>query len=319
MIKILNVEPEGYSGDARAVLEKFAEVVDTPLSRTDLLREIAKYDVLIVRLGHQVDQDLISAGTRLKAIMTATTGLDHIAIDFAESKGIAVLSLRSERDFLESIAATAEHTWALLLALMRRIPQAVEDVKNGGWRRNNFRGEDLFGKRLGIVGLGRIGRKVAGYGLAFGMKVIAYDPYVGQWLNGVEQAPTLEALLQSSDVLTLHVPLSPETTEMIGATALRHLSNGATLINTSRGEVLDEAALLEALESGRLARAAVDVICNERNEVLRRNSRLLQYARYHTNLVITPHLGGATRQSMEKTEVYMARKLASFFNGLQAV
>jgi D-3-phosphoglycerate dehydrogenase len=315
-IRILNVEPLDYCGEARAVLSHLGEVVEAPLGRTDLLAQLPSYDVLIVRLAHQVDRDVIDAGTRLRAIVTATTGLDHIDVDYAQSKGITVLSLRGETEFLATVSATAEHAWALLLTLVRRIPEAFADVKNGGWRRDAFRGQELCGKQLGIVGLGRIGRKVAGYGLSFGMKVIAYDPYTPQWLDAVEQAPTLEALLRQSEVLTLHIPLTQETTRMIGWEELCHLPEQAILINTSRGEIVDEDAICKALESGRLAGAALDVICNERDDLLRHNSVLLNYARHCPNLVITPHIGGATYESMKKTEVFMAQKLASFIKAL---
>jgi len=257
---------------------------------------------------------VIDACTNLKVIVTTTTGLDHTDVNYAEQRGIKVLSLRGETEFLRTIPATAEHTWALLLALVRHIPQAHASVIAGEWDRNAFRGHDLGGKRLGIVGLGRIGEKVARYGLAFEMRVGAYDPYRSDWVEGVTRCVTLPELLRQSNVLSLHVPLNPETERMIGREELAHLPNGAWLVNTSRGEVLDEVALVEALQDGQLGGAALDVIAAERDQ--QRRGPLLDYARQHNNLLITPHLGGATVESMARTEVFMAHKLQKFLKGL---
>jgi len=316
--RILNAEPLGYCDEARSILMRVGEVVELPLTRKDLLMRLIEFDVLIVRLGFQVDRKVIDAGRRLKAIVTATTGLDHIDVEYARSKGVAVLSLRGESNFLRSVSASAEYTWALVLALLRRIPQAFASVQAGNWNRDAFRGHELDGKRLGIVGLGRIGRKVARYGSAFGMKVFAYDPYADEWMEGVERLPNLAGLLSCSDVLSLHVPLNDETIGMIGANELTRLPERAILVNTSRGELVDEAALAAALETGHLAGAALDVIAHERQPEKRQQSPLLAYARAHPNLLITPHIAGATHESMAKTEVFMAHKLAAFLRNLQA-
>jgi D-3-phosphoglycerate dehydrogenase len=316
MIRILNAEPENYSPEARRILTSIGELVERRLSQAELSKWVSDFDVLIVRLGLVVDKEVIEAGHRLRAIVTATTGLDHIDVESAKARGIAVLSLQGETDFLRGIPATAEHTWGLLLALVRRIPQAFESVRAGEWNRDAFRGHDLEGKRLGIVGLGRIGEKVAHYGIAFGMKVFAYDPYRKCWPDTVSRCISLHDLLRCSEVLSLHVPLNQETQGMIGKIELSLLPRGAVLVNTSRGAVLDEEALVEALEKGHLGGAAVDVIEAEFDVTRRQRSPLLEYARQHSNLIITPHIGGATVESMAKTEVFMAKKLSTF---LQAV
>jgi D-3-phosphoglycerate dehydrogenase / 2-oxoglutarate reductase len=289
-------------------------VTEAPLSRAELIAQLPGFEVLIVRLAHQIDREVIDAGHRLKAIVTATTGLDHIDMAYAQSQGIAVLSLRGETEFLRAISATAEHTWALLLALLRRIPQAATSVQAGEWERDAFKGHELDGQRLGIIGLGRIGCKVARYGLAFGMRVAAFDPFAVEWIDGVARGVTLADVLRRSDVLALHVPLNAETTRLIGATELAQLPHGAVVINTARGEVIDEEALVRALERGQLAGAALDVIAHEREPQLRTDGLLLHYARRHDNLLITPHIGGTTYESMSKTEVFMARKLAAYLN-----
>lgn len=318
-LRILNVEPEGYSDDARAILEEVGRVTAEPLSRAEMLAQLPGYDVLIVRLAHQVDREVIDAGRRLKVVVSATTGLDHIDTGYAASKGIAVLSLKGETAFLDSIWATAEHTWALLLAVLRRIPQAAASVRAGHWDRDLFRGNELAGKRLGILGLGRVGRKVARYGLAFGMDVAAYSLNAEPWVDGVARLPSLTALLAHSQVLSIHVPLNDETTGLIGARELKELPQDAVLVNTARGGIIDEVALVEALETGRLVAAALDVVDQERDPAARNAGPLLAYARRHENLLLTPHIGGATRESMAGTEIFMARKLKAYCSANQAV
>ena len=316
MIRILNAEPHQYSEEARTVLRGLGEVVERPLGRAELVRALPEFDVLIVRLGHQVDRALLDVGRRLRAVVTATTGLDHVDVDHAARRGVAVLSLRGETEFLRTIPATAEHTWALLLALFRRIAPAFDSVRRGAWDRDRFRGRELAGGRLGIVGLGRVGRRVARYGLAFDMGVAAYDPYATEWPPGVRRAATVEDLLAETDVLSLHVPLNPETHGLIDRRALALLPRGAVVVNTARGDLVDPAALQAALETGHLTGAALDVLPGERDLVAgTATPALLAYARAHDNLLVTPHVAGATVESMARTELFMARKLAAFLGG----
>lgn len=311
MTIILNLEPENYSPRAQAMLENLGEVRKGPLTRSALLAALADVEVLIVRLGHQIDCEILDAAPRLKAIVSATTGLDHIDLDCAAQKGIAVLSLRGETEFLRSIPATAEHTWALLLALVRHIPQAFASVLDGEWDRDRFKGHDLSGKRLGILGLGRIGEKIARYGLAFGMDVAAYDPFRRDWLPDVSRQSGMEALFKRSEILSIHVPLNDSTVNLVDARLLSLLPAGALLVNTSRGQIVNETALLDALSRGHLGGAALDVIWHERRGALDA-SPLVRYARTHDNLLITPHIAGATYESMAATEIFMARKLIDF-------
>lgn len=312
MIRILNAEPADYSSEAQQVLLSIGQVDAQTLTREQLLASIAEYDVLIVRLGFKVDREVIDAGRQLRAIVTATTGLDHIDVDYAESRGIRVLSLRGQRDFLRTIPATVEHTWALLLALRRRVPWAFQSVLGGYWERDRFKGHDLAGQRLGVVGLGRIGERVAQLGLAFGMDVAAFDPYRHDWVSEVKRCETLPDLLRRSDVLSIHVPLNEETRNMIGQEELDLLPIRAVVVNTARGGIIDEIALVEALQSGRVSGAALDVVNHERNPAAWRESPLWDYARHHDNLLITPHIGGATFESMASTEIFMAKQLQQF-------
>ena len=310
--RILNAEPDGYSSRARAELQEVADVTEEVLDREALMRALPDYDALIVRLGHRVDAPLLEAGPQLRVVATATTGLDHIDLKTAKERGVEVLSLRGESEFLRGVVATAEHTWALLLALLRRIPLASAAAKQGEWDRDAFRGRELDGKRLGIVGLGRIGERVARYGQAFGMDVCAYDPYREAWPSDLTRMPTLEALLESSDVLTVHVPLNDDTRGMIGRREVSQLPVGAVLVNTARGGVLDGAAVADSVTSGRLAGAAVDVVEGETAAGGVEGDPLVLAARATDRILVTPHIGGATLESMEKTEIFMAGKLATF-------
>ena len=312
MIHILNAEAENYCQPAREILLTVGTLTEGNLDRQALLEQVPEAHVLIVRLANQVDAEVMEAAAKLKAIVTATTGLDHIDLHEAAQREIAVLSLKDETKFLRSIRATAEHTWALLLALIRHIPHAFEDVKAGNWDRDRFKGQELYGKRLGVLGLGRLGEKVARYGLAFGMQVAAYDPYRVDWEPDVIRLSSQSALMAHSDILSIHVPLNDETEGLVDATALSQLPAGAIVINTARGAVIDEPALVAALQEGHIGGAAVDVIATERQAAGHQSNPLIEYARHHHNCIVTPHIAGATFESMANTEIFMAKKLKRF-------
>ena len=307
--RILNAEPFGFSGEARQVLLGLGEVVDQPLSQSRLVSLIPEFDVLWVRLGLEVNRAVLQAGDRLKVVVSPTTGVDHLDLPAAEERGIRVLCLKDEREFLETISATAEHTWGLLLALVRRVPWAFDNVRAGGWARDGYRGMQLKGKRLGIIGLGRLGRRVAMYGVAFGMKVYAFDREADARAEGVQMCGSLDEVLSSSDVLSVHIPLEENSRRLLDRSRLSLLPPGAVVVNTSRGEIIDEEALVELLQEGQLAGVAVDVLSGERDVTKRRESRLLEYARMSDRVLVTPHLGGATYEAMAQSELYMAHAL----------
>jgi D-3-phosphoglycerate dehydrogenase len=319
LTRILNAEPLGYSEEARKIIVSLGKLHEKALSRSELIRVIKKYDILITRFGFKIDRDVLDAATSLKFIVTPTTGLDHIDMEYARKKGIEVISLQGETEFLRTVVATAEHTWALLLALIRRVPWAFQSVLKGEWKRDSFRGNELEGKRLGILGLGRLGEKVAFYGIAFGMKVMAYDPYRQTWPDGIRRCFNLRELLSRSDIFSIHLPLNNETKGLIGRKELKTLPKGAIVINASRGPVLDSLALAGLLSSGHLGGAALDVLEGEGKDFKRQrqNRLLLAYARKNENLLITPHLGGATKESMAKTEIFIANKLKKHLDSLR--
>jgi len=312
--RVLIVEPDRYPERAKEILHKVADVRinDGP----DLKETLGDTDAVVVRLKYLWNKQLLARAPQLKAIATATTGLDHIDLQLAESRGVTVLSLKGETEFLKTVTATAEHTWGLLLALIRHIPQAHRSVVNRSWERDRFFGTELQGRTLGIVGLGRIGQMVARYGLAFRMKVIAYDRSQKEWVQGVEKAKSLMEVLLKSNVLSIHVPLTKENEKLIGPGEFAALKPGAIVLNTSRGAVLDEDSLLAGLISGRLGGAALDVIQDEYKAKSELREQIINYAATHSNLLLTPHIGGATHDSLERVEVFMAEKLRRFLQTL---
>lgn len=312
---ILNCEPSGYSQVARGLLQSAADIDEFELSRSELLRALPAYDGLLVRLGHRIDEELLSVGKRLKFVATPTTGLNHVDLCAANSRGVSILSLRGEREFLTRVNGTAEHTWALLLGLVRRMVPASLHVRQRGWNREKFRGSELAGRRLGILGYGRLGSKVARLGNAFGMEVQVTDISGCAPPDGIRSV-SLDELLSTSDVLSLHVSYTAGAAPVLGVREIGMIRPGTFLVNTSRGEVLDEASVVFCLKSGVLAGVAVDVISGEADGLDDWMSRspLLRYMMEcpDANVIVTPHIGGATHESMAKTEVFIAGRIVDF-------
>jgi len=312
-IKILNAESRGYSKEAESILLSLGTLKTSDLNRESLIKTIPNYDVLIVRLGNHIDKEIIDAGLNLKAIVSATTGLNHIDVTYANQNNVKVLSLKGEHEFLKNISATAEHTIALLLSLMRNIPSANESVKKGYWDRNLFKGIEISGKTFGILGYGRIGTKVAKYAKAFGAKVIVYDiKNVIPEQKDIVVAKTIDELLENCEILSIHVPFNESNNQLLNKSQISKLPKNSIIINTSRGEIINEIDLLESLNSSRILGAALDVLTDEHINSASFSHPLIEYAKTHDNLILTPHVGGATYESMYKTEIFMANKLSNW-------
>lgn len=251
---------------------------------------------LLVRSETRVTADVIRRAQQLKVIARAGTGVDTIDVAAATRSGIAVLNAPGA-----NTVSTAEHTMALLLALVRHIPDAVASMRKGDWERKRFEGAELRGKTIGVIGLGRIGGQVAQLAKAFAMRVLAHDPFVsGDQARGAELV-SLERLLAESDVVTLHLALTDRTKHFLNAARLAAMKRGAVLVNAARGELVDEDALLGALDAGHLAGAALDVFSTEplpADHALRRHERVL----------VTPHLAASTAEAQERvaTEICAA-------------
>lgn len=313
-MKILNVEPEGYTAEAREILLSLGELEERACDRDALLAAVGDVEVLIVRLAHRIDEAVFARARSLRVIVSATTGLNHIDLEAAERHGVTVLCLRGQRAFLDSVTATAEHTWGLLIALARHLLPAATSVTRGEWDRDRFRGTQLSRKTLGIVGFGRLGSIVADYARAFRMQVVFHDPYVESADADIEKL-ALDDLLARSDVVSLHAAYSDATRGLIGAREFERMKPTAVLINTARGEIVDEAALLNALKTRQIAGAAIDVLDNETSLTALASHPLIRFAAESDRLIVTPHVGGATLDSMKDAEVFMAQMLANYVRG----
>lgn len=313
--KILNTIGDIFAEEAKSVLGQCG-IVDYHIpTQEELQKSIADYDVLLVGLGLNIDKDIIDRGIKLKVITTATTGLDHIDVDYAKKKGIEVLSLRGENEFLDTITGTAELAFGLLIALTRFIPHSFDDIKEYRWERDNFQGYSLYGKTLGIIGMGRLGKIIAKGAEGFRMNVIFCDPNVAQEEFPPYKKVSFDELQKQSDFVSVHVHLAPETEKLINKKALSKMKKSAFLINTSRGEIVDEKALLLALESGDIAGYGTDVLAGELSFKEKfSNYPLIEYAKKNRNCIILPHTGGMTYDSRIATDVFIAKKLQSFLN-----
>jgi D-3-phosphoglycerate dehydrogenase / 2-oxoglutarate reductase len=311
--RILLAEPE-FSEAARRILSACGEVVDYG-SDEEFRRHLPDAEALVVGLDVAVRTSLLEQAPRLRVIASRTSQLLHVDVDEARRRGIEILSNEPAAPALRQTSSTAELAIALVLALARNLPWAFESLKQGRWERRRFGGSELQGKTLGLVGFGRLGRRVATYAAALGMDVVVSDPRLtGAEARrlGVESAP-LEELLRRADVVSLHASYTPGSPPLLGERQLRALRPSALLVNTARGELVDEEALLDALAHGRLAAAAVDTLRGEEPDGSHlAGNPLVRYAATHDNLLIVPHLGGATAEATERTQIYISERLVEY-------
>jgi D-3-phosphoglycerate dehydrogenase len=272
--------------------------------RAELLRAIVDVDAILVRSATKVDAEALAAATNLKVVARAGVGLDNVDVRAATLSGVMVVNAPTS-----NIVSAAELAIALLLAAARQISVAHASLRNGEWKRSRFTGIELFEKTLGIVGLGRIGVLVAARLAAFGMNVIAYDPYVqaGRAAQMGVRLVDLETLLEESDFISVHLPKTPETVGLIGAEQLATVKPSLVLVNAARGGIVDEAALYSALKEGRIAAAGVDVYAQEPCT----DSPLFEL----DNVVATPHLGASTDEAQEKAGIAVARSVRLALSG----
>ncbi|HLZ71558.1 MAG TPA: phosphoglycerate dehydrogenase [Dehalococcoidia bacterium] len=301
--RILVADP--IAPDGVAILERAGTVdVCTGQSAEQLIARIGGYDALVVRSETKVTAAVIEAGARLQIIGRAGVGVDNIDLDAATLHGIVVVNAPTGNTI-----SAAEHTIGLMLALARHIPRADASLRRGEWKRSDFVGVELRGKTLGIVGLGQVGSEVARRAAGLAMRVIAFDPFVSEERAralGVEAAP-FERVLAEADFLTVHTTLTSGTKGLIGAEELRRMKPGVRLINTARGGIIDEAALLDAVKSGHVAGAAIDVFVKEPapDTILAQDERI----------VVTPHLGASTSEAQERVAIDVAEQIVGVLGG----
>lgn len=291
------------------ILSQVAQVdVKTGLPAEELVKIIGEYDALMIRSGTRVTKEVIEAGNNLKIIGRAGVGVDNVDVPAATRKGIVVVNSPEGNTI-----AAAEHTLAMMMALSRYIPAANESMKSGKWDRKSFTGVELYKKTLGIVGLGKIGAHVAGVARAAGMKLLAYDPYISK--ERAEQLGCqlveLDRLFQEADYITLHLPKTPETTNLIDEKAIAKMKPTVRIVNCARGGIINEAALAQALKDGKIAGAALDVFDAEPLG----ESPLRELGK---DMVLTPHLGASTEEAQVNVAIDVAEQIRDVLLGLPA-
>lgn len=289
------IDAESIDQMRRAGLE--VEVQDS-ITPQELAQVLPPYDGMVVRSRTKVPAALIDAAPNLKVIVRGGVGLDTIDVEYARARGITVLNTPAA-----SSAAVAELTIGYMFAMARRLYETTASMKAGKWEKKKFKGEELAGKTLGIVGVGNIGKEVARRALALDMQVIAYDPYVPA-PQGVEQVQDMPAILRRSDYLTFHLPLTDETHNMISRAEFDEMKAGVRVINCARGGIIDEDALYEALLSGKVAGAALDVYAEEPPQ----GNKLFSL----DQVIGSPHIGAATGEAQGRIGSELAEKLIAF-------
>src|SRR6478672_3883636 len=272
----------------------------TGLSEAALIEIIPEFSGIVVRSQTKVTAPIVNAGARLRVIGRAGVGVDNVDVEAATRRGVIVMNAPGGNTI-----STAEHAFSLLLCVARKIPQADALLRGGKWERKNLEGVEMFNKTLGIIGMGRIGTELARRAIAFGMRVLAFDPYLSATRARtlqVELLDELDDLLAGSDFITLHTPLTAQTHHLLDAARLAKTKHGVRVINCARGGLIDEAALAGALSSGHVAAAALDVF---ETEPLPADSPL----RDAPNLVLTPHLGASTAEAQESVGIEIAQSI----------
>jgi len=298
--KVLVREPIADAG-VELLRERFDVDVD---GNGDLAAKIGDYDAIVIRSATKLTAELIERGERLKVIGRAGVGVDNVDVEAATRRGIVVANAPES-----TVTSAAEHTVGLLVALARNIPQAHAALKQGRWERSAWGGVELEAKTLGVLGFGRIGQQVARRALGLGMRVVAYDPFVAKERFrelGAERVETADEVLSVAEFLTLHLPLTPETRGFLGREAIAKLPDAARVINAARGELVDEEALIEALRSGKLASAAIDVYAQEPYA-----GPLLEL----DNVVVTPHLAASTEEAQDRAGMIVAEQVVAALEG----
>lgn len=312
--KILNLFGDHLTPEAGEMLSTFGTVDSVIMTEKELIDAVAPYNVIFMGLYPKISRAVLDNAPELKVIVAVTTNISHIDARASE-RGIKIISLKDEIEFLNTITGTAELGFGLMIDLMRRTPWAFEDVKHYRWRRDLFRGHNLYGKTLGIFGFGRLGKWMARYGIAFNMQVIAHSPN----LTAEEasrlgcRAVDLPTLLRESDVISINAHLTPKTKNIFNRAAFSQMKKSAYIVNTAAGGIVDENDLVAALEKGDIAGYGTDVLEGELtfDETFSRNA-LVEYSKTHENAIVVPHTGGMTHESRTATDMFLARKLAEY-------
>jgi D-3-phosphoglycerate dehydrogenase / 2-oxoglutarate reductase len=304
-MKVLVKEKIGDSGVELLRSQGFTVDIGVDWSTEDLEERIGEYDGLLIRSATKVTADLLGRATRLRVVGRAGVGVDNVDVPAATKRGVVVANAPES-----NVVTAAEHTLALLLSLARNIPQAHASLVAGRWERSKYSGVELMDKTLGIIGFGRIGQLVAQRAQGFGMRIVAYDPFVGAERYrelGVEKGASPEDVYAAADFITVHLPKTPDTANWLDASAFAKMRDGVRVLNVARGGLVDEAALKDALDSGKVAGAALDVFPAEPTT----EHPLFGYP----NVVVTPHLGASTAEATDRAGYQAAEQVVAALNG----
>jgi D-3-phosphoglycerate dehydrogenase len=316
--RILVITPVRHIAGVSERLEETGQVtyLDDP-TPGEVIACIHEYDAIYTNPNKSrvfVGRELMDAAKRLKVICTASTGTNHIDKAYAAERGLPILALTEERQVIGRISSTAELAFALTMASLRHVVRGHSAVMQGEWDYTRYIGRQMNCLTIGVIGYGRLGQMYAGYCKAFGSRVMVYDPYKTVEDNGLEQVKSLDELLPMTDVVALHVHVTPETEGMINAAVLSRMKEDVLLVNTSRGDIVNEEDLAAFLRARPQARVATDVLRDEvRNRLA---SPLLRYASESAQVIITPHIGGMTREAQEIAYDHAAKRLQEFLFNL---
>ncbi len=308
-MRLLYIGPPDFAPVVRSSLPAGYEV-DVTLDESVVDRLIPACDVILdAYMKIRFSSDRLGRADHLRLFAAASTGADHVDSSVLTARGIPLFTLRDDPESLREITAAAEHSWLLLMACARHLRGAVSDVLAGQWERTRHPGLMLRGRILGVVGCGRIGQWMSNYAKSFGMVCLGYDPHVQPWPGTIERVD-MRAIFERSDVVSIHVSLTNETRGLIGAREFALLRPGAIFVNTSRGDVIDESALLAALLSGRVAAAGLDVLTGEPDIS---DHPLVEYARSHEHLILTPHIAGFSPDALRSVLIQCCVRIGRHF------
>ena len=318
-IRVLCMWPRPLSPGLLDPLRAVASVVVHEPDAAFLAAHLGEFDVYLAALHVRVDAALAAraAAGRLRLIYTPSTGLDHLDLPALAAHGVEVRSIRTEHELLDRVTATAELALALLLAVARRLPAAHAAAVAADWARDRLRGRQLYGQTLGVVGVGRLGTMMVRMGRGLGMHVVGHDPAPRLRVPGLDYLP-FDELAHCSDAISLHLHLTPENEHFVSADRIARMKPGVILINTSRGRVIDEDALLAALHRGHVGGFGADVIDGEWRTDLHAHP-LLDYARRHDQVVITPHVGGVTHGSQDTVYAFVVGRVVELLRAAPGV
>ena len=306
-MNIIFLGPDSHEQFVRDLLPNYNVIYAISEKKVDAT--IADADVIFdAYMKVPFGEERLQKANSLKLFITATTGVSHIATNILEEKNIPLLTLKGQEHITRGLTAAAEHSWLLLMAVARQLPIALQETVNGGWDRNKFPGVMLKGKSIGIIGCGRIGKWMGRYATAFGMKVYGYDPYTKPNAEIFEEKD-IDELLPIVDFVSIHVPLVETTKNLINSERISMLKKDAILVNTSRGEIVDEEALLNALKNNMIKGAGLDVVIAE---PYIENDPLIIYTKINSNLLITPHIGGFSPDALDVVLKFSCDRINTF-------